>query len=52
MEAAVNRGRFKLTAAAQRAHTHGHTWTAIGTELNITRQAAQQRFRQNRANQG
>jgi len=34
-----------LFAAAQRAHSQGHSWTAIGAHLNITRQAAQQRFR-------
>ncbi len=33
-----------LTAAVTRARQAGHTWTAIGTRLGITRQAAQQRF--------
>jgi hypothetical protein len=36
----------ELAAAAHHAHTHGHTWTTIGTQLNISRQAAQQRFKQ------
>jgi hypothetical protein len=35
-----------LAAAVQRARTQGHSWTAIGTTLHITRQAAQQRFKQ------
>ena len=42
----------ELTAAAQRAHAHGHSWASIGHELNITRQAAQQRFRQDQNGRG
>ncbi len=34
----------ELTAATQRARTQGHSWSAIAAILNITRQAAQQRF--------
>ena len=34
----------ELAAAATRARQNGHTWTAIGNRLGITRQAAQQRF--------
>ncbi len=34
-----------LTAAVTRARYAGHSWTAISTQLGITRQAAQQRFR-------
>jgi hypothetical protein len=33
-----------LAAAATRARQHGHSWAAIGARLDITRQAAQQRF--------
>lgn len=33
-----------LAAAAARARQHGHSWAAIGARLDITRQAAQQRF--------
>ncbi len=42
----------ELTARAQRAHTHRHTWTAIGTELKITGQAAQQRFGKDHPSRG
>lgn len=41
-----------LAAAITRARTQGHTWTAIAAPLNITRQAAQQRFTQPNARQG
>ena len=34
-----------LTAAVTRARHAGHSWTAISTQLGITRQAAQQRFK-------
>jgi hypothetical protein len=33
-----------LAPAVHRARQHGHPWSAIGTTLGITRQAAQQRF--------
>lgn len=33
-----------LAAAVARARQNGHPWSAIGTTLGITRQAAQQRF--------
>jgi hypothetical protein len=33
-----------LAAAVTRARQHGHTWTAIGHALGVSRQAAQQRF--------
>lgn len=36
----------ELAAAVTRARTNGHSWNTIGAELKITRQAAQQRFRQ------
>lgn len=42
----LRRAHTDLTAAVRRARTQGHTWNTIGTELRITRQAAQQRFRQ------
>ncbi|MGI8722115.1 MAG: hypothetical protein ACR2JG_07790 [Geodermatophilaceae bacterium] len=48
----LHTAQAELTAAAQRAHTHGHSWAAIGTELKITRQAAQQRFQQDRSGRG
>jgi hypothetical protein len=38
--------REQLNAAVTRARQHHTTWTAIASELGITRQAAQQRFRQ------
>lgn len=34
-----------LASAVTRARQAGHSWAAIGLRLNITRQAAQQRFR-------
>lgn len=34
----------EVTAAAIRARQYGHSWAAIAARLNITRQAAQQRF--------
>lgn len=34
-----------LASAVTRARQAGHSWATIGTQLNITRQAAQQRFR-------
>ena len=34
-----------LTAAVPRARHAGHSWTAISTQLGISRQAAQQRFK-------
>jgi len=37
-----------LVAAVTRARQHGHSWTAIGQRLGVTRQAAQQRFRHRR----
>lgn len=33
-----------LTAAVTRARQSGTSWTAIGTQLGVSRQAAQQRF--------
>ncbi len=36
----------ELDVVVQRARAHGHSWSAIGNSLNITKQAAQQRFRQ------
>lgn len=42
----LHQTQITLTAAARRARTEGHTWTTIGNTLNITRQAAQQRFGQ------
>lgn len=36
----------ELTAAVQRARAHGHSWTTIGAALDITKQAAHQRFGQ------
>jgi hypothetical protein len=33
-----------LAAAVTRARQAGHPWSAIGTQLGISRQAAQQRF--------
>jgi hypothetical protein len=34
----------EVTAAVGRARQHGYSWAAIATRLDITRQAAQQRF--------
>ena len=42
----LHQAHKELAAAVQRARTHGHSWTTIGERLAITRQAAQQRFRQ------
>jgi hypothetical protein len=41
-----HRAQAELAAAVHRAHTQGHSWAAIGATLHITRQAAQQRFKQ------
>ncbi len=40
----IRHHQAELAAAVSRARTQGHTWNAIGAALNITRQAAQQRF--------
>lgn len=48
----LDRATSELDAAATRARTHGHTWTAIGAALNITKQAAQQRFGQDHPQKG
>ncbi len=42
----LHQAQAELDAAVTRARTQQHSWTAIGAELNITRQAAQQRFTQ------
>lgn len=42
----------ELAAAATRARSQGHSWAAIGAALNITKQAAQQRFRQDHPGKG
>ena len=42
----AQQAQAELAAAVCRARTQGHTWTAIGATLHITRQAAQQRFKQ------
>lgn len=51
-EQQLHQARTELAAAATRARDQGHSWTAIGKALNITRQAAQQRFRQEHPDQG
>jgi hypothetical protein len=43
-QARLRDAEAELAAAARRARNHGHSWTAIGARLGITRQAAQQRF--------
>ena len=43
----LRQAQNELAAAVHRARTQGHPWHAIGHQLGITRQAAQQRFRQN-----
>src|SRR6266851_6138337 len=43
-QAQLRDAEAELAAAARRARQHGHSWTAIGDQLRITRQAAQQRF--------
>jgi hypothetical protein len=40
----ARRAEADLAAAVVRARAHGHSWAAIGARLNVTRQAAQQRF--------
>jgi hypothetical protein len=40
------RAHAELAAAVRRTRTRGHSWAAIGAALNISRQAAQQRFGQ------
>lgn len=40
-----------LTAAVDRARQTGASWSVIGTQLGITRQAAQQRFTRASANE-
>ncbi len=42
----------ELAAAVRRARAQQHSWSAIGATLNITRQAAQQRFRQDQPEEG
>lgn len=42
----IRQRQAELAAAVSRARTQGHTWNAIGAALNITRQAAQQRFKE------
>ncbi len=42
----LHQAKTELASAVHRARAHGHTWTTIGDQLNITRQAAQQRFQQ------
>jgi hypothetical protein len=51
-ERQLHQARTELAAAATRARNQGHSWTAIGAALNITKQAAQQRFRQDHPRQG
>lgn len=41
---ALEQAEQSLHAAITRARHNGTTWTEIGTQLGITRQAAQQRF--------
>ncbi len=41
---AVDRARQRLTDTVRAAHDAGHSWTAIAAVLDITRQAARQRF--------
>jgi hypothetical protein len=48
----LHQASTELAAAAWHARTQGHTWTAIGAALNITKQAAQQRFRQDQLRKG
>lgn len=48
----LRQAHTELAAAAWHARTQGHTWTAIGAALNISKQAAQQRFRQDHQRQG
>lgn len=39
---------YTLAAVVHRARQHGHSWAAIGQRLAVTRQAAQQRFKEAR----
>ena len=41
---AVDRARAFLVSEVRAAHDAGHSWTAIAAVLDITRQAARQRF--------
>ena len=41
---ALEQAEKSLLAAVTRARQNGNTWTEIGTQLGVTRQAAQQRF--------
>ncbi len=45
-EQQIHQTQAELAAAVHRARTQGHSWTTIGAALHITRQAAQQRFKQ------
>jgi len=52
-DAQIRQAQDDLAVAVCRARSQGHPWTAIGAALNITRQAAQQRFREtHRATRG
>lgn len=42
----THQAQAELAAAVHRARAQHHSWTAIGATLKITRQAAQQRFKQ------
>jgi len=48
----LRQAHAELAAAVQRARIHGHSWNTIGERLAITRQAAQQRFRQDHPSAG
>lgn len=48
----LHQAQAELAAAVWRARTQQHSWNAIGAELNITRQAAQQRFKQDHPAEG
>lgn len=51
-ERQLHQAHTELAAAARRARDQGHSWTAIGAALNITKQAAHQRFRQDHPREG
>jgi hypothetical protein len=48
----THQAHIQLRAAVQRARAQHHSWTAIGATLHITRQAAQQRFKQDHPTEG
>ena len=44
-QARLRQAEAELAAAATRGRQHGHSWTAIGQRLGITRQTAHKRFK-------